>query len=80
MYPTQQQGLIALVKKPDIPPIPTNWRHYLDKLPNDPWGNPYQYLNPGVKGNVDVLSYGKNGSSANESGNHSSIIGSWQNN
>lgn len=80
IYPTQQQGLIALVKKPDIPPIPNNWRYYLDKLPTDPWGNSYQYLNSGVKGNVDVFSYGKNGFSTNENGNHSSIIRNWQNN
>lgn len=80
MYPTQQQGLTALVKKPDVPPIPSNWRKYLEKLPTDPWGNPYQYLNPGVKGSVDVFSYGANGSTAIQGGNNSSVIGSWQNN
>jgi general secretion pathway protein G len=80
MYPTQQQGLRALVEKPDVPPIPSNWRTYLEKLPTDPWGNPYQYLNPGVKGSVDVFSYGSKGATAIQGGNNSSVIGSWQNN
>jgi prepilin-type N-terminal cleavage/methylation domain-containing protein len=40
------------------PRDPINWKPYLDKLPNDPWGQAYQYLNPGIKGEVDVLSFG----------------------
>lgn len=78
-YPTQQQGLDALVNKPTISPIPRNYTSggYLDKLPKDPWGNDYQYLNPGKHSDVDVYSYGSdNQTSAGEDG--SSVIGSWQ--
>jgi general secretion pathway protein G len=62
-YPTGPQGLNALVQKPTSDPIPPNWKDggYLDKLPNDPWGHPYQYLNPGVHGEIDVFSYGADG-------------------
>lgn len=75
-YPTTEQGLQALVTKPTIEPIPPNWKPYLDKLPNDPWGRPYQYLNPGVKGEVDVMSYGADGQPGGEGKN--ADIGSWQ--
>src|SRR5687767_5986238 len=49
-YPATEQGLQALVSKPNTAPIPPNWKSggYVDRLPKDPWGNPYQYLNPGV--------------------------------
>jgi general secretion pathway protein G len=59
-YPTTEQGLNALVTKPSAEPIPQNWKMggYLDTLPNDPWGNPYQYANPGTKAEIDVFSYG----------------------
>ena len=59
-YPTTEQGLSALVARTSIEPIPQNWKAggYLDALPNDPWGNPYQYANPGTKAEVDVYSYG----------------------
>jgi general secretion pathway protein G len=62
-YPTTEQGLAALVTRPDTPPVPPNWKPggYLEKLPKDPWGRPYQYLNPGLKGEVDVMSYGADG-------------------
>lgn len=62
-YPTQSQGLQALVVKPTDPPIPPNWKPggYLEKLPNDPWGRPYHYLVPGLKGDVDVFTYGADG-------------------
>src|SRR5690348_116098 len=46
-YPTAEQGLQALITKPTTEPIPPNWKPYLEKLPNDPWGRPYLYLNPG---------------------------------
>jgi general secretion pathway protein G len=75
-YPTQEQGLDALVHKPATAPIPANWRLYLDKLPNDPWGRPYQYLNPGVKSEVDVFSFGAEGKPGGEGKN--AEIGSWQ--
>ena len=59
-YPTTEQGLNALVTRPSAEPVPQNWKMggYLDALPNDPWGHPYQYANPGTKGEIDVYSYG----------------------
>lgn len=75
-YPTTEQGLQALVAKPATPPVPTNWKPYVEKLPNDPWGRPYQYLNPGVKGEIDVMSFGADGQPGGEGNN--ADIGSWQ--
>jgi len=77
-YPNQDQGLKALVERPTADPVPNNWKDggYLEHLPNDPWGNPYQYLNPGVHGDVDVFSYGADGKAGGE-GNDADI-GSWQ--
>ena len=62
-YPTTSQGLEALVKKPNMSPIPNNWSGpYLDKkeLPLDPWGNKYYYKNPGDHNQhkYDLWSYG----------------------
>ncbi|HJV10561.1 MAG TPA: type II secretion system major pseudopilin GspG [Burkholderiales bacterium] len=76
-YPTSEQGLQALVAKPQSAPVPTNWRQYLDKLPKDPWGKEYQYLNPGVHGEVDVFSLGADGAPGG-SGGADADIGSWQ--
>jgi general secretion pathway protein G len=75
-YPTAEQGLSALVQRPTVGQIPPNWRTYIEKLPADPWGNPYQYANPGVKGEVDVFSYGSDGQPGGEGSN--ADIGSWQ--
>ena len=75
-YPTAEQGLQALVAKPTAGPIPPNWKPYLEKLPNDPWGAQYQYVNPGVKGAVDVFSFGADGQSGGEG--RDADIGSWQ--
>ena len=75
-YPSAEQGLQALVAKPSAGPAPANWKPYLEKLPNDPWGHPYQYVNPGVKGEVDVFSFGADGRSGGE-GNDADV-GSWQ--
>ena len=75
-YPSAEQGLDALVRKPTAGVVPPNWRAYLDKLPNDPWGQPYQFLNPGVKGEIDVFSYGADGQAGGEGKN--ADIGSWQ--
>ncbi|MBS7350467.1 MAG: type II secretion system major pseudopilin GspG [Comamonas sp.] len=75
-YPTAEQGLQALVQRPSSAPAPANWKPYLEKLPQDPWGNPYQYLNPGVKGEVDVLSFGADGRNGGEG--FDADIGSWQ--
>lgn len=59
-YPSTDQGLQALVRKPAGSPEPRNWKTggYLDRLPKDPWGNEYQYLSPGVHGDVDIFSLG----------------------
>ena len=76
-YPTSEQGLQALVAKPQSAPVPTNWRQYLDKLPKDPWGKEYQYLNPGVHGEVDVFSLGADGAPGG-AGGADADIGSWQ--
>ncbi len=75
-FPTGEQGLNALTLKPTTEPVPGNWKPYLDKLPNDPWGRPYQYMNPGIKGEVDVLSFGADGQAGGEGNN--ADIGSWQ--
>ena len=75
-FPTAEQGLQALVVRPSAEPVPTNWKSSLDKLPADPWGRPYQYLNPGLKGEVDVMSWGADGQSGGEGVN--ADIGSWQ--
>src|SRR3954464_11577581 len=60
-YPTNDQGLQALVTTPTSAPAPSNWKPYLDKLPKDPWGNTYQYLSPGVHGEVEGCSLGADG-------------------
>ena len=75
-FPSGEQGLLALVAKPTSGAIPANWRPYLEKLPNDPWGRPYLYMNPGVKSEVDVLSFGADGEAGGEGKN--ADIGSWQ--
>jgi general secretion pathway protein G len=77
-YPNTDQGLMALVKKPSTPPEPQNWKGngYLEKLPKDPWGNPYQYLQPGQHGDFDIISLGADGASGGEGSD--ADIGSWQ--
>jgi general secretion pathway protein G len=75
-YPSGEQGLQALVSKPTAGVIPSNWKPYLEKLPNDPWGRPYQYLNPGIKADIDVMSFGADGQAGGEGNN--ADVGSWQ--
>ena len=75
-FPTAEQGLQALVTKPTASPVPANWRSYMEKLPNDPWGQPYKYLNPGLKGEVDVFSLGADGKEGGEG--KDADLGSWQ--
>ena len=77
-YPTQDQGLSALIKKPDTDPVPNNWKGggYLERLPNDPWGAPYQYLIPGAHDEIDVFSFGADGKPGGDGNN--ADIGSWQ--
>lgn len=76
-YPSTDQGLMALVQKPTSTPLPPNWKAggYLDRLPKDQWGNDYQYLQPGVHGEIDVFSLGADGAPGGE-GNDADI-GSW---
>ncbi len=62
-FPSTEQGLQALVTRPTVAPVPPNWKTggYLDRLNRDPWGNAYQYLSPGTRGEVDLFSYGADG-------------------
>src|SRR6185369_15200468 len=76
-YPTSEQGLAALTERPTVAPLPPNWKPngYLDRLPKDPWGQPYQYLNPGLHGEIDVFSFGADGQPGGAK--NDSDIGSW---
>ena len=74
-YPMTDQGLEALVTRPSTGPQPTNWKSYLDKVPKDPWGQTYLYLNPGVHGEIDVFSLGADGQPGGSGAD--SDIGSW---
>ena len=75
-YPTTEQGIDALVTKPNDPNI-KNWNPggYLERLPKDPWGNPYQYLNPGNNGEIDVFTFGADGVPGGEGNN--ADLGNW---
>jgi general secretion pathway protein G len=75
-FPSTEQGLEALVRKPTSGTVPNNWKPYLDKLPKDPWGQPYQYANPGLNGEIDIFSFGADNKAGGE-GNDADI-GSWQ--
>ena len=76
-YPTTQQGLESLVTKPAGDPEPRNYKSggYIKSLPKDPWGNPYQYLQPGTRGELDLFSLGAD----NEPGGEGPAgdIGNW---
>ena len=74
-FPSTEQGLQALVAKPQSAPVPSNWRAYLDRLPKDPWGNTYQYLHPGNKGDFDVFSMGADGKPGGEGPD--ADVGNW---
>ena len=76
-YPTTDQGLQALVNKPAAAPIPMNWKTggYLERLPKDPWGHDYRYLNPGLHGEIDIYSLGADGEPGGE-GNDADV-GNW---
>ena len=77
VYPSADQGLQALVRKPERGDIPRNWKPggYLERLPKDPWGNDYQYLNPGLNAEVDVFSFGADSKTGGEG--YAADIGSW---
>ena len=81
MYPTSEQGLVALVEKPSTDPVPRNWseKGYFEKssLPKDPWGNEYMYLSPGIHNDYDIVSYGADGAAGGEGINKD--ITSWEN-
>lgn len=76
-YPSTQQGLQALVSKPDGEPQPRRYREngYIKRLPTDPWGNEYQYLSPGEHGQVDIYSLGADGVEGGEG--NGLDIGNW---
>lgn len=76
-YPTTDQGLDALVEQPTSAPEPRNWKAggYIVRLPNDPWGSPYQYLSPGENGEIDIYSLGADGQPGGEG--IGADIGNW---
>jgi general secretion pathway protein G len=76
-YPSTDQGLQALVARPNSAPVPANWKAggYLERLPKDPWGRDYRYLNPGRRGEIDIFSLGADGEPGGE-GNDADI-GNW---
>jgi general secretion pathway protein G len=78
-YPTTEQGLQALLTRPTSGPAANGWKEggYLEKMPKDPWGFSYQYLSPGVKGEVDVFSLGADGQPGGTGDD--ADIGSWEN-
>ncbi len=78
-YPTTEQGIEALVSQPNDPSI-RNWRPggYLEEVPRDPWGNPYQYLNPGNNGEIDIYTLGRDGRPGGEG--IDADIGNWTTN
>lgn len=76
-YPTTEQGIQALVSKPNDPNV-RNWKPggYMDRVPKDPWGNPYQYLNPGNNGEIDIYTLGRDGRPGGEG--LDGDIGNWE--
>ncbi|TQE98379.1 MAG: type II secretion system protein GspG [Spiribacter salinus] len=77
-YPTTEQGIKALVSKPDTTPEPENYEEggYLRRVPKDPWGNRYRYRNPGEHGDIDIYSFGADGIPGGEDEN--ADIGNWK--
>ena len=80
VYPGTDQGLQALVEKPETGNVPRKWRDggYLEKskVPKDPWGNDFVYLSPGAHGDFDIISYGTDGVPGGEGSNKD--INSWE--
>ena len=77
VYPSSDQGLEALVSPSTLDPEPRNFKQggYLDRLPLDPWGQPYMYLSPGENGEFDLYSLGADGLSGGE--NQNADLGNW---
>lgn len=70
-YPTTEQGLAALVEKPEVSPEPRKYKDggYMKKIPVDPWGNEYMYRCPGDHGEFDLFSPGPDGEQGGEGDN-----------
>lgn len=79
VYPSNEQGIQALVEKPTTDPIPQNWNGPYIKggIPKDPWGHDYHYQNPGQHGDIDIFSYGANNQPGGTGKN--ATIGNWKN-
>ncbi len=77
VYPSTQQGLQSLVSQPAGDPPARNWKAggYLKQLVKDPWGNDYQYLNPGTHGEIDIFTYGADGKPGGDG--NAADIGNW---
>lgn len=79
-YPTTDQGLEALVRKPDSGKAAKNWRAggYIEKgkIPKDPWGNEFIYLSPGAHSDFDITSYGADGEPGGEE--YDQDINNWE--
>jgi general secretion pathway protein G len=79
-YPTTEQGLQALVQRPETSPAPRKWRSggYLEKsrIPQDPWGNEFVYLSPGTHGDYDIIFYGADGVQGGDDANQD--VNSWE--
>ncbi|MER0040731.1 type II secretion system major pseudopilin GspG [Pseudomonas sp. MGal98] len=77
-FPSNEQGLSALVTKPTVEPLPRAWRAdgYIRRLPEDPWGKPYQYRSPGEHGRVDIYSLGADGLEGGEG--IDADLGNWE--
>jgi general secretion pathway protein G len=77
-YPSTEQGLQALITKPTAGPAANGWKSggYMEKLPKDPWGNAYQYLSPGIHGEVDIFSLGADGQPGGTG--EDADVGSWE--
>lgn len=76
-YPTTEQGLKALIERPTGGPAANGWKTggYISKLPQDPWGHPYQYMSPGLKSEVEIFSLGADGQPGGAG--YDADIGSW---
>ena len=76
-YPSEEQGIEALVRRPLTAPQPSNWQSggYLKSLPKDPWGHAYHYKNPGQHEEIDIFTWGAN--NAPEGTGHDAVIGNW---
>lgn len=76
-YPSTDQGLDALVRRPSGFPEARNWNSegYLKNIPRDPWGNDYQYISPGTRATYDLYSFGADGREGGEGVN--AVIGNW---